>query len=409
MECMTLADIDFYKDDLTAPQDEDLYAAIETFTRIALPQTERMQEGYLLDFKGIWNDKALRAVAAFANTFGGILFIGVSDKDGRADEIVGVPSQRHELKTRIASMIASNISPTPPYEIRDIAFPDGSARHLCIVRVRKGNSLYLLTKKGESSPVYVRNENESIPTDSARLQALLATRVASSPSLDLEASQSAVFSQFLYVTQETPPSPGQQPAPGSPPRRTRSGTFLQLRLTPERPQDVRIDLAVEQELRLIILRSYPELSDNLHDPSPHFGASMEDSRFRNWYQINYRETLRNYEMGWGVDTDGCLYFVTQVRCKTKENDNDVDVWSLADLITNIDCTIETAHRFWNYLNYPGEARIFAELHVEPLPLLERVGGFQAAYASCFYEKGGPRRRANYPHGSKYLVCHAEAS
>src|ERR1700675_3164387 len=211
---MTPSDIDFYKDDLATPEDKDLYSAIEIFTRIALPQAERMQEGYLLDFKALWNDTALKAVAAFANTYGGILVIGVSDKDGRADEIVGVPSQRHELKTRIASMIASNISPTPPYEIRDVVFPDGSGRHLCIVRVRKGTNLFLLTKKGES-PVYIRNENESVPADAARLQALLAIRVQARAALgDLEYSQS-VFSQFLFVT-EVSPAPGQQAAPSDP-------------------------------------------------------------------------------------------------------------------------------------------------------------------------------------------------
>jgi hypothetical protein len=388
---MTVADIDFYKDDLAAPEDKDLYTAIEIFLRITLPQTERTQEGYLLDFKASWSDTALKAVAAFANTFGGILVLGVSDKDGRADEIVGIPSQRHELKTRIASMIASNISPTPPYEIRDVAFSDGSGRHLCIVRVRKGNSLYLLTK-GES-PVYVRNEDQSVPANSARLQALLATRVGVSSPGDTAASQSAVFSQFLYVTQAQPVPEGMTLPSGTQPQRARSGTFLQIQLTPDEPQVVRLDLAIEQEFRLIVLKSYPELADNVHDPSPHIGASLDDFRLRDWYQLNYRETLRDHEMGWGIDSSGSVYFVTQVRCKLQKKGQAAEVWSLADLITNLDCTIEAVHRFWNQLNYPGEAHVLAELRVEPLPLLERAGGFQAAYSSCFYERPSPRKRA----------------
>jgi hypothetical protein len=390
---MTPPDIDLYKDDLTTPADQDIYAAIELFTRMASPQTERTQEGYLLDFKEAWSDSALKTVAAFANTFGGLLLIGVSEKDGRADQLVGVPSQRHELKTQIASIIASNILPTPPYELRDVAFPDGSGRHLCVVRIRKGNNLYLLAKKNES-PVYVRNENESIRADAARLQALLATRpVTGQASTDLTALQLSVFPQTLYVTQAMDPPPAQQLPPGSPPPRSRSTTFLQIRLVPEAPQLVRLDLAVEQEFRLIVLKAYPELTDHLHDPSPHIGASLTDFRLRDWYQITYRETLRDHEMGWGIDSTGSIYFVTQARCKTQEKNSESEVWSLADLITNLDCTIETAHRFWNYLNYPGEAHALAELQVEPLPLLERAGGFQVAYASCFYEKGGPRRRA----------------
>jgi hypothetical protein len=390
---MTPPDIDLYKDDLTTPADQDIYAAIELFTRMTSPQTERTQEGYLLDFKAMWSDSSLRSVAAFANTFGGLLIVGVSDKDGRAHEIVGVASQRQELKTSIASAIASNISPTPPYDIRDVAFPDGSGRHLCIVRVRKGNQLYLLTKKGDQ-PVYVRNENESRPADAARLQSLLATRaVHIHPAAESTVSAFPPFPQHLYLTQAQALPPGQSVPAGYELQRMRSPTFLQIRLIPEEPQELRLDLMVEQELRLIVRKAYPELADNVDDIARHIGASFTDFRLRDWYQVNYRETLRDYEMGWGIDSGGSLYFVTQVRCKTQRKDSAEEVWSLGDLITNLDCTIEAAHRFWDQLNYSGEAQVLAELHVEPLPLLERAGGFQVAYSSCFYEKAGLRKRA----------------
>ncbi len=52
----------------------------------------------------------------------------ITEANGRADQLLGILSPRQELKTTIASAIASNISPTPPYEIRDVAFPDGSGR-----------------------------------------------------------------------------------------------------------------------------------------------------------------------------------------------------------------------------------------------------------------------------------------
>src|SRR5260370_20439228 len=116
----TMTNVDLYKDDLGAISDSDLYAAVEVFTRVTSPTTDRTQEGYLLDFKGDWSASALRTVAAFANTFGGLLLVGVSEKDGRADQLVGIAIGRGDLKTTIASAIASNISPTPPYEIRDV-------------------------------------------------------------------------------------------------------------------------------------------------------------------------------------------------------------------------------------------------------------------------------------------------
>jgi hypothetical protein len=380
---MTPIAVDLYKDDLFAVSDPDLYSAVEAFTRVASPASDRMQEGYLLDFKATWSDSALKTVAAFANTFGGLLIVGVSEKDGRAEQLVGIAWQGQELKTSIASAIASNISPTPPYEIRDLAFPDGSGRHLGIVRVRKGNSLYLLTKKGEH-PVYVRNEDESRPADSARLQALLATRSFSAhPSPCVSQRQPPVGALGFYVTQAH--------GAGALRQRVRSETFLQIYLLPEEPLAVRLDLTVEQKLLSIVRATYPELADNVDDRD--LGASFSiDERSRDWYQITYLEAWRDYEIRWGIDSSGALYFVTQVRCKVQQQGTPAEIWSSCDLMTNLDCTIEVAHQFWNYLNYPGEARILAELHVEALPLLERAAGGQAAYASAFYEKAGVRKR-----------------
>src|SRR5438128_7718417 len=110
--------IDLIKDDLGKVSGTDLYFAVESFTGVQAAPSDRAQEGYQLDFKEQWGDGALQTVAAFANTFGGLLLIGFSESGGRADKIVGVPvAAGKEIKTAIASAIASNVSPTPAYEI----------------------------------------------------------------------------------------------------------------------------------------------------------------------------------------------------------------------------------------------------------------------------------------------------
>ena len=376
-------DVDLYTDDLSRFGDPELFAAVEAFTKVNQPPTDRTQEGYLVDFKANWSDSSLRAVAAFANTFGGLLVVGVSDKDGRADQIVGIPSPRQELKTTIASSIASNISPTPPYEIRDVAFPSDASRHLCIVRVRKGNSLYLLTKKGDQ-PVYIRNEDESRPADAARLQALLATRAIpghSGGSEPIVYPQTSIGTQRLYVLK----TQNQNGQPG----RFRSETFLQMSLQPREPRAVHLELSVEQKLLSIVRTIYPEIANNADDRGRKIGASFSDERLRDWYLIMYSEEFRDYEIKWAIDDRGGVHFVTQVSCKLSPKDQQ-EGWSLCDVMTNLDCTIQAAHEFWDY---PGEAQIIAQLHVETLPLLERSGGTQSAFASAFYERDGQRKRA----------------
>lgn len=363
-------DIDLYRDDLAAVSDRELFAGVEDFTRVAAPATDRTQEGYLLDYKAAWSDSALRAVAAFANTFGGLLIVGVSESGGRADQLVGIASHRQELKTRIASAIASNISPTPPYDIRDIVFPDGSGKHLCLVRVRKGNGLYLLTKKGEQ-PVYVRNEDQSIPADAARLQALLATRVTP-VSPDYQPFNDPIG---FYVSQVH--------AQGDPGQRRRSETFLSIQVIPEETQTARLDIAVEQKLQTIVRGTYPGFTE----------CWFSEARGKHWYQISYLDTRSDYEMKWGLTGIGVLHFITQVRCAVQNRDGASTAWSLSDLMTNLDHTIEAAHQLWDYLGYSGEGRVFAGLQVETLPLLERASGERSVFAFGHYDRDGPRRRA----------------
>jgi predicted HTH transcriptional regulator len=173
--------VDLYKDDFSRLHDAEVLQAIEAFTRISEPIQVRPRESFVLDFKKEWNDRALCTVAAFAHTFGGLLLVGVSEKDAQPDELVGVESAG-ELKTSIASAIATNISPPPSYEIAECSLPTVLARRLAVIRVRQGNQIHYLTKKGEK-PIYVRNEDESVPADAARLRSLIERRSSPSQSL----------------------------------------------------------------------------------------------------------------------------------------------------------------------------------------------------------------------------------
>ena len=355
-------DIDLYKDDLTAASDADLFTSVEVYAGAA-------QEGYLLDFKAAWSDSALKTVAAFANTFGGLLIVGVSESGGRADQLVGIPSQRQEIKTTIASSIASNISPAPPYEIRDVVFPDGAGKHLCLVGVRKGNSLYLLTKKNEQ-PVYIRNEDQSLPADAARLQALLASRISGVPAVYPPASDPPGF----YVS-ELNVDPSAQ--------RRRSETFLQLQIVPEEVQAMPLDLAVEQKIQAIVRGTYPGLS----------AGSFSEVRNRYWYQITYLDAFSDYEMRWGITNNGVLHFITQIAV-VQRHGSGVTSWSLSDLMTNLDCTIQAVHQLWAYMGYLGAGRVLAAVRIQNLPLLKRTSGSQGStFAFGYYGNDGPRRRA----------------
>jgi len=70
------------------------------------------QEGETLEYKRQWTDRALEDLAAFANTHGGTLLLGVRD-DG---EIVGVTADDREIQ-RIANLIAAHLGITPSIRV----------------------------------------------------------------------------------------------------------------------------------------------------------------------------------------------------------------------------------------------------------------------------------------------------
>ncbi|MEJ5299360.1 MAG: helix-turn-helix domain-containing protein [Thermodesulforhabdaceae bacterium] len=72
-------------------------------------------EGQRLEFKREWTDRALEDLAAFANTDGGTLLIGIRDDR----EIVGVKADDRELQ-RIANLIVSHLGITPTIDVINI-------------------------------------------------------------------------------------------------------------------------------------------------------------------------------------------------------------------------------------------------------------------------------------------------
>lgn len=90
-----------------------------------------LQESETVEFKRQWTDKALEDLAAFANTKGGTLFIGVR-KDG---EVVGAPTDDREIQ-RITNLITSNLGITPSIRVVEV-----EGKKLLEIRVKPAQGL----------------------------------------------------------------------------------------------------------------------------------------------------------------------------------------------------------------------------------------------------------------------------
>lgn len=129
-------------------------------TRTQLDELITQGENTRLEFKRTISSahKIARTLAAFANTAGGTLLIGVAD-DGR---IVGVPSEYREVH-KIEEATDGLVEPPLVISYETLA-PDG--RKVLIIRVAPSDEKphYAIDEAGRRT-IYVRMRDKSVPTN----------------------------------------------------------------------------------------------------------------------------------------------------------------------------------------------------------------------------------------------------
>jgi hypothetical protein len=338
--------VDLYKDDFSHLADADVFKAIEAFTRISEPLAVRPRESFVLDFKEDWSEGALHTVDGFAHTFGGLLIVGVSENSGQPDTIVGVESSG-ELKTRIASSIATNISPTPPYEIAECNHPMQPGRKLAVVRVRASHQIHYCTKKG-SRPIYVRNEDQSPPADAAQLRSLIERR-ASEPM-----GQTGAAERMNVLR------------PGVNLRRTialnkNAGipTTLQILVVPFEHPGITLDVSVEQQFRNLVNAYF---SFRYRDSK----VEREEERWVDYYDWRWFRASDTHESVWRITSSGDLVYARQARVQVRNSNT--PVWSLGDTIADLLVFLAVVRAMWKSSSYYGEGHVLVGLGTHELPL-----------------------------------------
>jgi len=280
-------------------------------------------------------------LCGFAHTFGGLLIVGVSEKDAQPQELVGVEVSG-ELKTSIASSIATNVSPAPSYEIGECSLPNKPTRKLAVVRVRQDSQLHYLTKKGQQ-PIYVRNEDQSVPADAAQLRSLIERKAQSSELMPAIANRLEVLRRTveLYKTRLLRP------------------TYLQILLAPISHPPLALDSAIEQQFRRLISRNF----------SFHYGTNevtKEDRRGLSWYQHEWLS--ESHESVWRVTSAGDVGYASQIEVSGKTGAPVGGRWSLGDVLQDLFFTIAISRSLWRKSGFYGEAQLAMHVDTGGLPL-----------------------------------------
>jgi hypothetical protein len=127
------------------------------------------RESLFFERKASISHEALaKACAAFANSFGGLLLVGVSDTD---DDLVGVERPAAEPQVWVKDVVRPRVIPLPPFRARLIPVGSKDGRALILVLVEESAATpHLLTRQGA---IYVRNPGSSDPVPIADQQRLL--------------------------------------------------------------------------------------------------------------------------------------------------------------------------------------------------------------------------------------------
>lgn len=98
-------------------------------------------ESHFFEFKAneVQNKKLVEEIVAFSNTYGGYVFLGVSDDK----KITGCPNWTEE---RIHTLIHDSISPTPIFDVKKIEIEES---YILIIKVEQGNQVPYITNTGK--------------------------------------------------------------------------------------------------------------------------------------------------------------------------------------------------------------------------------------------------------------------
>jgi hypothetical protein len=347
-----------FTDNLEALKNDELFAAIAELAN------DQPNEGWRHEFIEKWDDSSLKEVAAFANTFGGLLIVGV--KKGPKDiacELLGVESAT-EYKTRIASAIAANISPVPSYSVFECHKPELPARKLCVVRIRAGKALHLITKK-EIAPLYVRNEDEARPANADQIRRLI-DRERDAPVVLEKMNQRAtnmLVNLFVNQGYQDKNSRTWQLSPSQPSR-----TFLRLAMIPGEETGLELEKSQEDRLQNLVRGLYRRVGQTV---IPDVAGEAHGRSTSHYEYIWYHKNI-DYENRWRITAMGDIGHATQMKSPSLATEK--ACWSVVDLADYIILFARLNMKWWEYIGYLGEGQLHVHLHVPDLDVRRSPDG-----------------------------------
>ncbi len=264
----------------------DLYAADLdrlTFDDVSNFVGIGQEEGTRLDYKDQVPQDLGDVVAAFANTYGGLIVLGVSKRTKTPTTIPGIPKKQADLKTQLTSKIVDTVYPRPLFEVGVASHSNVAGHDVAVIRVYEGYEtpyMYLPHKK-----VSIRVADQCERASLADLEQLFARR-------ENEPEVTPKTARDLWIQRTKEDRGGNQ----------RSSTFLRLWIWPTRPLNIRLDRNSEERFREQLFQDFRDYAS---------GISICD-RSAEHVEFLYRSpTADSIEARWRISCDGTFGFATE--------------------------------------------------------------------------------------------------
>jgi hypothetical protein len=351
--------IDLFTADLDRLGNDDLYNAIAEFARVLPNESNRH------DFKLQWTSDTVQDVAAFANTFGGLLFIGIEKGQNDVQATLRGVASTSELTTGIAMAISTNVSPTPVYDIAECYKPGETGKRFCIIRVKSSSTISLVTKKG-LFPVWLRDVDRTTRADAAQLRWMIDRERKSDSNLqDSLWTLAHETLEQMIIGQDYTADPNWTVG-----KWQRSRTFFKLALVPIGDTLFRLDRRAEDKFSNLIRSYYRRIGSTLAGSTP--VAQDAEERGASFYEYRWYHTGIKYENRWRITDRLLVAHATQIEYDAE--------WSLTDAVMHTLLLLKVGSKWWESVRYFGDGLLVAKLYPMELPLARGKSG---EYSTCF--------------------------
>lgn len=270
-----------FTDSLSAITAQD----IGEFLCLTCPEDQRPQEGPQIEYKIDLPQDLGDSIAALANTYGGLVFIGVKSDKAKQNIPVAMPGAKigGDAKARLTDKIISTVTPRPDFEVHSV--PIGAAGEVvAVIRVRQGSFPPYEYSQGATIRIPVRVQDTNRQGTVREIEELFKRRESlNRPPEDVVSSY--LSSGYFFCTVDGQRGEEQDP-------------FIhKIVIVPRVPLRLRLDSKMERHFRALVNSS--------------FQTNREFTRVRRlglYLQGEYRKTPCHRI--WRIWSDGTLGFAS---------------------------------------------------------------------------------------------------